>query len=152
MVGHNRDNDIDVFQISPGKGRGSLGLACQAHLANIAWNVAAEQWNQEHERRGKGRSQRSPDGITAPQQAEYPRLRGEVRLVEDPHSSLYNTDAQIFSDCGIPAVLLMENYDVNRSGYHDTKDTMANIDLDYGSALAAIAIEAVARAASQRSQ
>ena len=39
----------------------------------------------------------------------------------------------------------MENYDINRSGYHDSRDTMANIDLDYGAALAAIAIEAVAR-------
>lgn len=58
--------------------------------------------------------------------------------------SLYNTDGQIFSDCGIPVVLFMENYDINRSGYHDTKDTLANIDLGYGSALAAIAIETVA--------
>lgn len=41
----------------------------------------------------------------------------------------------------------MENYDISRSGYHDEKDTLADIDLDYGSAAAAIAIEAVARAA-----
>jgi hypothetical protein len=39
----------------------------------------------------------------------------------------------------------MENYDINRTGYHDTHDTMANIDLDYGAALTAIAIESVAR-------
>src|SRR5262249_1390502 len=45
------------------------------------------------------------------------------------------------------ALVLMENYDINRSGYHDTHDTMANIDLDYGAAFAAIVIEAVARAA-----
>jgi hypothetical protein len=44
---------------------------------------------------------------------------------------------------------LMENYDINRSGYHDTKDTMANIDLDYGAAVAAIAVESVARAAAE---
>jgi hypothetical protein len=43
----------------------------------------------------------------------------------------------------------MENYDINRTGYHDTHDTMENIDLDYGSAVAAIAIEAVARIATQ---
>jgi hypothetical protein len=42
-------------------------------------------------------------------------------------------------------VLFMENYDINRSGYHDTKDTLENIDLDYGAAFAAIAIETVAR-------
>ena len=68
----------------------------------------------------------------------------------DPHSTLYNTDGQIFSDAGIPVVLFMENYDINRAGYHDTKDTMGNIDLDYGSALVAIAIETVARAANQK--
>ena len=43
----------------------------------------------------------------------------------------------------------MENYDISRSGYHDTKDTMENIDLDYGSAVAAIAIETVASIACQ---
>jgi hypothetical protein len=36
---------------------------------------------------------------------------------------------------------------INRTGCHDTHDAMENIDLDYGSALAAIAIESVARAA-----
>ena len=43
----------------------------------------------------------------------------------------------------------MENYDINRTGYHDSHDTMANIDLDYGAALAAMAIESVAQAAAQ---
>jgi hypothetical protein len=42
----------------------------------------------------------------------------------------------------------MENYDISRTGYHDTHDTMENIDLDYGSALAAICIETVAQVAS----
>jgi hypothetical protein len=41
----------------------------------------------------------------------------------------------------------MEDYDIKRNGYHDSKDTTQNIDLDYGSTLAAIAIETVARAA-----
>ena len=76
-------------------------------------------------------------------------LSGEVRPVIDPRSTLYNTDGQVFSDAGVPAVLFMENYDINRSGYHDTHDTMANIDLDYGAALAAIFIESVARAATE---
>jgi hypothetical protein len=44
----------------------------------------------------------------------------------------------------------MENYDIDRSGYHDTHDTMKNIDLDYGAAVVAIAIEAVARAACEK--
>ena len=41
----------------------------------------------------------------------------------------------------------MENYDINRTGYHDTHDTMENIDLDYCAALTAIAIETVAAVA-----
>ena len=62
-------------------------------------------------------------------------------------SSLYQTDIQIFSDAGFPAVLFMENYDVNRIGYHDTLDNMGYIDLDYARAVSAIAIETVAQAA-----
>ena len=81
-----------------------------------------------------------------PDIARHPQLRGEIRLPGDMRSSLFNTDGQIFSDAGIPAVLFMENYDINRVGYHDINDNMSNIDLDYGAAVAAIAIESVARA------
>ena len=44
----------------------------------------------------------------------------------------------------------MENCDIDRAGYHDTHDTMANIDLDYGAAVCAITIEAMARAANSK--
>jgi hypothetical protein len=147
MIGHNRENDLDDFQISPGKGRASQRLAWHAHMANLLWNVGAKEWNQRPERRDKGRGQPSAGGGQIPPIAAHLRLEGEVRLNEDPHSSLFNTDGQIFSDCGVPVVLFMENYDINRSGYHDTKDTLENIDLDYGAAVAAIAIETVARVA-----
>ena len=50
---------------------------------------------------------------------------------------------------GIPVVLFMENYDINRLGYHDRFDNMTMINLDYGAALAAITIESVARAATE---
>ena len=82
-----------------------------------------------------------------PRTALHPQLHGEVRLYADPRSSLYNTDGQIFADAGVPVILFMENYDITRKGYHDTQDTMKNIDLDYGSAIAAIAIETIARLA-----
>ena len=85
--------------------------------------------------------------MTIPEVARHPELRGEVRVPRDPRSSLFNTDGQIFSDVGIPVVLFMENYDINRTGYHDTHDNMSNIDLDFGAAVAAIAIESVARVA-----
>jgi hypothetical protein len=147
MIAHNRDDGRDVFQISPGRGPGSLHLAREAHLAARTWNACVETWNRHSDRRGRGRGRRSGDEITVPDVALHPRLFGEIRTWDDPRSSLFNTDGQIFSDAGIPVVLFMENYDINRKGYHDTLDTMANIDLDYGAAVAAIAIESAARAA-----
>ena len=106
-------------------------------------------WNQKSSRRGRGRARRSASGAKVPAVARHPALSGEVRPPFEPRSTLYNTDGQIFSDAGVPVVLFMENYDINREGYHDTHDTMANIDLDYGAALAAITIETVARAATE---
>lgn len=148
MIAHNRNDDEDIFQISPGKGAEALELARQAHIANTLWNAHARKWNQQPERRGQGRGKRSKDPEKIPTIALHPHLHGEVRTEEDPTSSLFNTDGQVFSDAGIPAVLFMENYDINRKGYHDTHDTVENIDLDFGAAVAAIAIEATARAAS----
>lgn len=147
MIAHNRDNARDIFQISPGKSPGSLRMAYEAHLANMIWNWKARELNRSPERRGRGRGKRSRDGVTLPEIALHPELDGEVRTQDDPQSSLYNTDGQIFSDIGAPVVLFMENYDIDRTGYHDTKDTMENIDLDYGAATSAIAIETVARVA-----
>jgi hypothetical protein len=149
MVAHNNDHDRDVFQISPGGGRRSLWLAYQAQQANVLWNAGAAVWNERPARRGLGPSRRSPHGAVVPEPARHPHLYGEVRPPYDPRSTLYNTDGQIFADAGVPVVLFMENYDINRVGYHDTHDTMENIDLDYGAAVSAIAIETVARAATE---
>jgi hypothetical protein len=149
MIGHNRESEMDIFQISPGKGPASLRLAWQAHLANKLWNTNSVKWNRRQGRRGKERG-RHTDSDKIPATALFPNLKGEVRLTADPRSTLFNTDGQIFSDCGVPVVLFMENYDIKRSGYHDTKDTMQNIDLDYGAGVAAIVIESVARAATLR--
>lgn len=150
MIAHNRDHDRDVFQAAPGTSCESMGLAYQAHVANMIWNASVPAWNRRAARRGRGRGRRNADGATIPQPAEHLALHGEIRPPGDPRSSLYNTDGQIFSDVGVPVVLFMENYDINRVGYHDTHDTMANIDLDYGAAVAAIAIESVARAATEK--
>jgi hypothetical protein len=150
MIAHNRDHERDVFQISPGISLESFWLAYQAHLANMLWNTKADQWNRRPTRRHRGPGRRSADGITIPDTARHPRLRGEVRIPRDMRSSLFNTDGQIFSDAGIPVVLFMENYDIHRVGYHDTHDNMSNVDLDYGAAVAAIAIESVARTATEK--
>ncbi|TAM56665.1 MAG: M28 family peptidase [Acidobacteria bacterium] len=147
MIAHNRADHPYVFQIAPGDGPGALRVALAAHLANEAWNALAATLNATPERRGRGPSTRSADPAFVPPVAAVPRMRGEVRLHFEPRSSLYNTDGQVFSDVGVPAALFMEDYDIDRQGYHDTHDTMENIDLDYGAALAAIAIETIARLA-----
>ena len=148
MIGHNRDSDHNIFQISPGKSAASFNLAREAHMANMIWNNKVTEWNRSHERVHLGTGKRISGTQEIPDPAKHLAVDGEVRTEYNPFSSLFNTDGQIFSDMGVPVVLFMENYDINRSGYHDTKDTMENIDLDYGSALAAIAIETVARMAS----
>jgi Zn-dependent M28 family amino/carboxypeptidase len=150
MIGHNRDSDQDIFQISPGKSAESLYLAYQAHIANMIWNDCAHKWNRQPGRLNLSRGQRIKEMKEIPDIARHLALKGEVRTQYNPHSSLFNTDGQIFSDTGVPVVLFMENYDINRTGYHDTKDTLENIDLDYGTAFAAIAIETVARIATLR--
>jgi Peptidase family M28 len=150
MIAHNNDRDRDVFQMSPGVGAPSLWLAQQSQTATEIWNSSAPIWNQKPTRKGKGRGRRSLTSGDVPEVAAHPTLMGQVRTPADPRSTLYNTDGQIFSDAGVPVVLFMENYDINRQGYHDTHDTMANIDLDYGAAVAAIAIESAARAATEK--
>src|SRR5262249_54805752 len=133
-----------------GEGRGSAWLALQAHRANQMWNALAERENQRAPRMNCAPAKRISDPKKIPPLARFPVLRGDVRAEWEPRSTLFNTDGQIFSDAGIPVVLFMEDYDINRSGYHDMHDTMANIDLDYGAALAAIVTETVAQAASVR--
>jgi hypothetical protein len=150
MVAHNSNKGRDVFQISPGTTPESMWLAYQGHRATETWNASLPAWNGRGARRGAGRGKRSRNKDRIPPLARHPHLYGEVRVSYDPHSTLYNTDGDEFSDAGIPTVLFMENYDIHRTGYHDSADTMANINLDYGAALAAITIEAVARMATEQ--
>jgi hypothetical protein len=147
MIAHNNDRERYVYQMAPGEGPASAKLAVIAHQANLAWNALAKANNRKASRRGSGAYRRSTNPDRVPAMAPHAILRGEVRPDWDPRSTLFNTDGQIFSDTGVPVVLFMEDYNINRKGYHDSHDTMANIDLDYGAALAAIVIETVARAA-----
>ncbi len=152
MIGHNADRDRDVFQIASGEGSASARLARRAHQANLRWNRFAKSANRSPERAHAGRAQRVKGGSSyrPPSPFAHLPLQGEVRVEWEPRSALFNTDGQIFSDLGIPVVLLMENYDISRKGYHDTHDTMENIDLDYCAALISIAIETVADSACAR--
>jgi hypothetical protein len=147
MIAHNRDNARDIFQIAPGKTGDSLRLAHQARKACGVWNANVASWNASPDRKGCKPGQRINDIRGIPPKALHLAVEGEIRTWEDPQSTLYNTDGMIFSDTGIPIILFMENYDIDRTGYHDTHDTMENIDLDYGAAVSAIAVETIARLA-----
>ena len=146
MIAHNSDRDRDVFQMCPGHGPESLWLAEQRPRPRPP-GTNRRRLESPHGPPGRGR--RSAARSDLAQGRRILQLHGEVRRVDNPRSTLYNTDGQIFSDAGVPVVLFMENYDINRHGYHDSQDTMANIDLDYGAAVAAIAVESVARAATE---
>ena len=149
MIAHNNDNRRDVFQMAPGTDPQSMWLAFQAQRAAELWKLGCEGWNEAPERKNAKRGRRSSDPAKLPALARHLAPLGEVRPYFDPKSTLFNTDGQVFSDAGVPVVLFMENYDITRQGYHDQHDTMENIDLDYGSAVAAICIEAAARAATE---
>src|SRR5262249_3961634 len=115
MIAHNSNRDRYVFQIAPGSGRESLELAHHAHVATQIWNASLPQWNRSRRRAGHGRRRRH--GRDVPGLSRHPTMHGEVRVEYDPRSTLYNTDGQVFSDCGVPVVLFMENYDISRPGY-----------------------------------
>jgi hypothetical protein len=152
MIAHHRARDFNandnapaVFQISPG--RNAENLARTAFSVTQKWNelVSLKSLNRKFSRKN---TWKRSDKL----KVELPKfllLEPEIRPYWHFNSSVYNTDAQIFSDARIPVVLFMENYDINRVGYHDTQDTIENIDLDYGRAISAIAIESAAQMAMQ---
>lgn len=146
MIAHNNEHEPDIFQIAPGSWPAALKAAMHAHTANRIWNNLVPELNAMEKRSELPRAKRSK-GDETPAAGPFIKLDGQIRLHNSRRSSLYNTDGQVFSDAGLPAVLIMENYDINRKGYHDTHDTMENIDLDFGAALAAVCIEAAAQAA-----
>jgi len=155
MIGHNTDRDHSpsapsVFQIATGRGTKAAALGRLAHEVTLQWNREVPAWNRKLGRSGSWERIRLGSGqVPRPKTAVLPEFRAEIRTESHPQSTLYNTDGIIFSDAGIPAVLLMENYDISRSGYHDSLDTLENIDLDYAAGMARIAIETVAQAANQ---
>jgi len=116
-------------------------------MANASWNELTTEWNQQKERKGKPRGRRSPHGSAIPEVAPYLPLVGEVRPPTDRRSALFIQMARSSRTPACPACCSWRITTSTATGYHDTHDTMANIDLDYGAALAAITIETVARVA-----
>ena len=83
-----------------------------------------------------------------------PGMRGLYRPYATPESYLYNTDGIIFSDYGLPVILINEvvnrtNYHLRDGDYHQMADDMNNVDFDYASVISKIAIETAARAAAE---
>jgi hypothetical protein len=93
-------------------------------------------------------AQESAEAIAGPE-----GIVGILRSRFDAKSYLYNTDGLIFSDAGIPVVLLNEHINalenLNRSGYHERTDTtrIAGFDTRFAAAIARTAIETAARLA-----
>ncbi len=144
MIAHRDARAGDRFQIAPGDGAAAMTIAAAVHRATLAWNHGAARWNRTPARAAARPYRRRARGTQVPALAPHPTLVGELRPHWHGSSTVFNTDAQCWSDLGLPIVLLMEHYDIDRRGYHDTLDTLANIDLDFGAAVSAIAIEAVA--------
>ena len=112
-----------------------MWLAYQAHLANEIWNESGPRLEQEPEAGGPAAGAPQPARRGDSGRGPVPLAFGRGSRARPTRGARSTTPtAQIFSDAGVPCVLFMENYDINRTGYHDTHDTMENIDLDYGAA------------------
>ncbi|MBI4861131.1 MAG: hypothetical protein HY815_12870 [Candidatus Riflebacteria bacterium] len=105
MVAHNNDRERNVFQIAPGFGARAAGLAVRAHEVNEHWNASVAVWNVAPERKDAPPCRRIEKGTELPAVAPHLALAGEIRPWWHFGSSLYNADAMIFSDAGIPVVL-----------------------------------------------
>jgi Zn-dependent M28 family amino/carboxypeptidase len=117
MTGHNPRHERD-YQLNPG------GLF---EAGQVAMQVAALA------------------ALLSPQVA--PRLSPVVRPPTDMGSYLYNTDGVIYAEAGFPVLFfneVMNRYRIGRSGYHDTGDTLKNIDVPYAAAIARVAITTAA--------
>lgn len=70
-------------------------------------------------------------------------LRPLVYPPTDLRSYLYNTDGVVFAEAGYPVVHfseVMNRYQLTRTGYHDSMDTLQNFDSSYAAAIARVAI------------
>src|ERR1700680_3353787 len=96
MIAHNSDRQRDIFQIAPGTSSKSLWLAYQANIAARLWEAGTAIWNEKPVRRNAGPGRRSPHGGAVPPIARHLAPKADVRLHDNPRSTLFNTDGQIF--------------------------------------------------------
>ncbi len=78
-----------------------------------------------------------------------PGMTPVLRTRFDEKSYLYNTDGLVFSDAGLPVILINEHVNglenIDRKGYHQSTDRIDLVDPAFASAIAKVAIETVAR-------
>jgi len=121
LIGHRKGGDM-IFQINAGESEASFDLAVTT--MEIARAYA------------------------------WPRFQPVLRTRNDERSYLYNTDGLIFSEIGYPVVLLNEHMNarenLEREGYHDTKDRSEILDWEYATVITKVAIATAARVAESR--
>ena len=75
-------------------------------------------------------------------------LQPVIRKWSDPYAYLFNTDGVRFVEYGFECILFNEHISYNenfeRTGYHDTNDTIDLIDFEYGQTVSQYAIATVA--------
>ena len=86
MIGHNRDNDRDIFQISPGKSLQSSQtcISCSYCKYDYGTKTFMNGIKQQKENDCKRQGFRSADGLQIPRLAKYLPFIGEVRTQFDP--------------------------------------------------------------------
>ena len=146
MVAHNCDRQPRHFPDVPRAGRQSLWLAEQAARPTPPGTIRRRLESPLGPPRP--RTPQRPDGGDLARPALHPHLSGEVRRIDNPRSTLYNTDGQFSPTPACPwSSLWRTTTSIGRVSRQPRY--VANIDLDYGAAVAAIAVEAVARAAAE---
>jgi hypothetical protein len=76
-------------------------------------------------------------------------IKPTIHPRESRESWLYNTDGIIFDGNGFPVILINEHLNrfanIDRPFYHQSTDVVQSLDIDYGVAVAKVAIETVYR-------
>jgi len=97
--------------------------------ATRAWNAAAPAWNAKPSRRGCPRCRRSADPAIVPDVGRIPFCPERCACLQPPQHPVPTPTAKSSPTPASRSCSSWRTYDINRVGYHDTHDTMENIDL-----------------------
>ena len=137
MIAHNNDREQDVFQIAPGTGR----AVDAAGRSRPTWRTRSgtprrRVWNRRRDRRGlrarPAQRRRQHDSRHGPAPAACAARCGR-RTIPAARSTTPTARSSPTPAC--PSCCSWRTTTSTGTGYHDTHDTMENIDLDYGAAV-----------------